>query len=80
VRPIDSLDTLRALDPKLEAHGRGFVDYHGPLLRGLQVERYELLPEFPGADAGVAVPEKVRALLGLAQDAKPFPGAYAPGR
>ena len=80
VLPIDKLDTLRALDAKLEAHGRGFVDYGGPLLRGLRVENYELLGAFPGADAGVEPPEKVRALLGLAPGAKPFPGAYVPER
>jgi len=76
--PIDSLDTLRAVNPAWEAGGRGFVDYRGPLVRGRELKRFELLAGSPAANVGVALPENVRTLLGLAADAKPFPGAYVP--
>ncbi len=75
---VDDLAALRAVDPKLEANGRSFVDYRGAVIRSWELRRPELLKSFPGANVGVALPAEARKLLGNEAGSKPFPGAYAP--
>lgn len=69
-------DDLRALDPKFEGHSEVYKNYFGPLFRGEQLSRYELLPEFPGAETSAPLPENVLQLLGWSKDYADFPGAF----
>lgn len=73
-----SLVGFRAAHPEFSAHGRDYTDYHGPLFRSLELQRYQLMADFPGADTGVALPQKAVAALGTPAGVKPHPGAYAP--
>ena len=76
--PAATLADLRKLAPPFEANGREFAGYAGPLFRGVDRQRFELAPAFPGAGAGVPPPAEIRELLQLKPDAAPFPGAYPP--
>ncbi len=78
VQDIATLADFQKLQPQFAAHSREFTDYHGPLFKGLELQRYELAKGFAGAGTGVPLPAEVLQLLGWPKDTAPFPGAYAP--
>ncbi|WP_221028986.1 right-handed parallel beta-helix repeat-containing protein [Actomonas aquatica] len=73
-----SIAELHADVPLFGANGLSWVDYGGPLFRGAELGNFELLPEFPGRAAGVALPEEIAELLGRIGDERRYPGAIAP--
>jgi hypothetical protein len=75
---LDSLAAFQKLQPQFSAHSREFVDYHGPLFKGRELGRYELLRAFPASASAAPLPAEIRELLGWPKDAPVFPGAYAP--
>ncbi len=77
---IFGLDELRSLHPEFESKSRFYSDYWSPLFRSPELDRFDLLPGFPGANGGVAVPENIRTLLKLPANQSPFPGAYEPAK
>jgi len=72
---LKSPEELQKLHPEFSIYSRYFVDYHGPLFKGLEVGNYQLLKTFPGANAGTELPSEVRKLLG---QSKTYIGAYPP--
>ena len=78
VQEVVSLEEFQKLQPQFAAHSREFTDYRGPLFKGLELQRYELSRDFPGAGTAVPLPAEVRQVLGWSKDAAAFPGAYAP--
>jgi hypothetical protein len=75
---IMSLDELRKLQPAFEAKSQAFVDYRGSLFTAAEIERFELMKEFPAATAAAPLPDSIREKLGWPKDALSHPGAYAP--
>ena len=71
-----SPEQLQAADSKFETHSRTFRDYFGPLFKGEQLSRFELLSGFPGADSAAPLPPEVLKLLGWTGDKAAFPGAF----
>lgn len=72
----DTLAAFQAAVPALARNSREWTDYAGPLFQGLHLQRFELLPGFPGVTAGGPVPEAVAGLLGWPADAPHPPGAF----
>lgn len=60
---------------KFESRSRSYDDYFGPLFRGEQLSRFELVPEFPGAESAADVPDDILKILGWAK-APEFPGTF----
>lgn len=75
---IFSLAELARLRPGFEANGRALADYHGPLFRSAELRRFDVLADFPARNVGVPLPEEARNVLGWAETAPAFPGAYRP--
>ncbi len=75
---IMALDELRKLEPSFEAKSQAFADYRGSLFQAAEIERFELLKEFPAAGAAAPLPDAIREKLGWPKDAPAHPGAYAP--
>ena len=77
---LASAAELHHLQPSFEANAEAYPNYWGLLFRGAELGNFELLPEFPGATAGVELPREVLTLLGRENDSSRFPGAYAARR
>jgi hypothetical protein len=75
---LGSLAVFQKLQPQFLAHSREFVDYYGPLFKGRELGRYELLRAFPASSDAAPLPAKIVELLGWPKDAPAFLGAYAP--
>jgi hypothetical protein len=73
---FDSPEQLHAAYPKFAAGDRAYLDYYGPLFKGVQLSRLELLPDFPGIQSSALVPADVRDVAGLPSDVTLSPGAY----
>jgi hypothetical protein len=73
---FQSPEELRSFDSEFDANSQTYSNYFGPLFKGEQLDRFELLPEFPGADSSAPLPEKVRLLLGWSRESVTFPGAF----
>jgi parallel beta-helix repeat protein len=74
-----SLKEFRNAQSSFEAGAREYPDYWGALFKSVELGRFQLSTEFPGATAGTALPAEIAELLKLKSGTKPFPGAYAPG-
>ncbi len=75
---LPTLADFQKLQPQFSAHSREFTDYHGPLFKSRELQRYELSRDFPGAAAATPLPAEIQKLLGWEKNAAVFPGAYAP--
>ncbi len=69
---------LHAALPQFEGAAQTFGDYWGPLFKGAELGRFELMPDFPGRKAGVSLPAEIAELLDRKPGAPSYPGAYAP--
>jgi hypothetical protein len=69
-------DQLHSINKEFEPHSQTFNGYFGPLFKGRQLSRFELLPEFPGAQSAAPLPAEVLELLGWERDSAIFPGAF----
>lgn len=75
---IQSLDELRKLYPQFSANSRFYASYDGPLFKGMELGNYQLLPDFPGAKAGMPLPAPINKLLGQLKKGSGYVGAYPP--
>jgi hypothetical protein len=73
---IDSPEGLNKLQPEFSAHSKYFANYSGPLFKGSELDNYQLLQAFPGAEAATVLPDEISKLLGLSKKETPFIGAY----
>jgi Right handed beta helix region len=67
---------LHSLNKEFESSSQTFSNYFGPLFKGEQLSRYDLLGEFPGSKSTAALPAEVLELLHWDKDAATFPGAF----
>jgi hypothetical protein len=67
---------LHGLDAKFESHSKSYPNYFGPLFKGEQLSRFELLADFPGANTAANLPVDVLKLLGWKKESAKFPGAF----
>jgi parallel beta-helix repeat protein len=77
---LATLADFQKLHPALEANGREFSAYGGPLFKNPLLKRYELQSAFTGATSGLPLPNGIRELLAWPKQAAAFPGAYAPAK
>lgn len=77
---IDSPEVLNKLHPEFSGHSKYFPNYNGPLFKSSELDNYQLLKEFPGAEAATGLPDEINKLLGLGQEETPFIGACPPLR
>jgi parallel beta-helix repeat protein len=75
---LPSLAEFLKLQPQFSSHSQEFSGYRGPLFKGRELQRFELLRAFPGAATAVPLPAEIRQLLGRAVGSLDFPGAYQP--
>jgi len=71
----DSLEAFRKAVPSFETRARYLDASPGSLLKGPDLQNYELLRALPGT-AGVTLPADVRKLLGWTEADSRSPGAY----
>ncbi|TCO09589.1 right-handed parallel beta-helix repeat-containing protein [Natronoflexus pectinivorans] len=67
-----SIEELNKEFPEFEADSRFYLSFRETIFE----ENYKISPQFPGTDAGVEIPEHIRAVTGWKSDA-PFIGAKA---
>lgn len=70
-----SLEEFKKLHPEFSIHSRDFQNYNGPLFKCSYLNNYQLLKDFPGAEAGSQLPPEVNNLI---HQSKKFIGAYPP--
>jgi hypothetical protein len=73
---LPSLAAFQQAQPPFSAHSLEFANYHGPLFRSRELNRFDLMPDFPGTNAGVPLPTEISRLLGDTADRAPSVGAY----
>ena len=73
---FQSPEELRAIDSKFDANSQTYGDYFGPLFQGVQLSRFGLLPEFPGAEVRAELTDNDLKLLGWTRQSATFPGAF----
>jgi hypothetical protein len=79
-RLLQSPAQLHAEYPSFAANSRVYSAYRGPLFKGRQLSRLELLAEFPGSDSSAPIPERVQQLLGWPGGTASSPGAFSVSR
>jgi hypothetical protein len=67
---------LHSINKAFESNSQTYDNYFGPLFKGEQLSRFELLSEFPGAKSAAALPEEMRSLLRRQEETTDFPGAF----
>ena len=72
----DSLEAFRKAVPSFETRARYLDASPGSVLKGPDLQSYELLRALPGTAAGVTLPADVRKLLGWTEADSRSPGAY----
>ncbi len=63
--------------PGADGHGVEMRGYDGPLFQSMQLQRYEVSPEFPAARSGGAIPADVAKWIDRDPAAGGAPGAYS---
>lgn len=72
---FNSLEEFQKQHPEFSNHSQYFAEYNGPLFKSPELGNFQLLPDFPGCDAGTKLPSEISSLLG---QTKRFIGAYPP--
>jgi parallel beta-helix repeat protein len=72
----DSLESFRKAVPAFETRARYVDAPPGSVLKGPELQNYELLRALPGAAPAVTLPAEVRRLLGLSEKGALSPGAW----
>jgi hypothetical protein len=73
---LDSPAALHRLTGTFAAHDQFLSGYLGPLFKGAQLSRYELVAGFPAAKSTYRLPERIREALGWERAEMHSPGAY----
>ncbi len=73
---LDSPDDLHALFADFSGNSKWCVGYNGPMFKGKQVGRFELVPEFAGAHSSADLPKEALDALGWKKKDVTFPGAF----
>ncbi|MGA9121120.1 MAG: right-handed parallel beta-helix repeat-containing protein [Bacteroidota bacterium] len=76
---IDTAAGLQRMFPEIARGNRSFQDYNGPLFKSRRLGNFALLAAFPGATAGVKVPDAIRKVLMSGGPPVGYVGAYLPG-
>ncbi len=75
---FESLENFRELYPAFSANSRAYLNYDGPLFKGLELGNYQLLSAFLGAKAAMPLPPGVSKFLGQYKKGERYLGAYPP--
>lgn len=75
-----TLDEFKKLRPEFSVHSKDFSGYDGPLFRSADLGNYQILPAFPGSNAGGQLPPEIRRLLSQTSAGVLYVGAYPPMR
>lgn len=73
---LNSPKELNALNSKFSANSVYYQNYNGPMFAGIQLGRFQLLGEFPGAKISTQIPAEIGKLMGLTDNQQNFVGAY----
>jgi hypothetical protein len=73
-----TLDEFRKLCPEFMVHSREYSGYDGPLFRSRDLGNYQVLPAFPGSNAGRPLPPEIGRLLSETGKGGRYVGAYPP--
>ncbi|MBP8975870.1 MAG: right-handed parallel beta-helix repeat-containing protein [Bacteroidetes bacterium] len=73
---LKSLDDFRLLIPDRAEGNQYYAQYFGPLFKGLELGRLELLDSFPGSKVGISYTEEIRNRLNPDCDTCIYVGAY----
>lgn len=75
---FETLEDLRKAHPEFSANDRYFINYDGPLFKGIELGNYQLLSAFPGAKAAMQPPAGISKFLGQYKKGERYVGAYPP--
>ena len=75
---IESLADLRKLYPKFSANSREYLNYNGPLFKGMELGNYQTLPAFAGSKSAMQLPTAIGKYLGQSANGGLHVGAYPP--
>ncbi len=73
---LDTPADLRSLHPAFSRNSQWFVGYNGPIFTGKETKRFELLPEFPAAEARANLPAEALEALSWSKREAWHPGAF----
>jgi parallel beta-helix repeat protein len=73
-----SLEEIRRVYPDFSANGRYYTNYVGPLFQSIELRNVRLLPDFPGLESGMRIPEEIRRYLPGIWEYETNVGAYPP--
>jgi hypothetical protein len=73
-----SLEELRKVYPESSINSHDYSDYDGPLFKSMDLRNYQIVPAFPGWNAGKQLPPEISRLLHQNRRVGPYVGAYPP--
>jgi parallel beta-helix repeat protein len=73
-----SLEEIRRVYPDFSANSRYYTNYVGPLFQSIELRNVRLLPDFPGLESGMRIPEEIRRYLPGIWEYETNVGAYPP--
>jgi hypothetical protein len=73
---LQSLDALRAIDPRFEEHGRFANGVSGAIFKSRELANYEPMADLVAPMPVDTLPEAIRKILGWPASAARVPGAY----
>ena len=74
---LQSPEALTKLHSEFATNSRFYDTYGGPLFKGRELKNFQILPDFPGKDAGSELPTMVKDLL-VVEESIDYVGAYPP--
>ena len=75
---IESPEALQKMYPHLSVESKYYPSYAGQIFKSKELGDYQLLSSFPGALAGISIPQDVEKLLGRSKERMVYIGAYPP--
>ena len=75
-RQYASVEAFRKEQPEWETNSRNWLNYPGQIFVSQDLNRFELLPDFPGARVAGDLPQDILELLGWTQQRARTPGAF----
>jgi hypothetical protein len=75
---FQSPEAFHQQHPEFLTHSPSFINYNGPLFKGLELGNYQLLSAFPAAKISTKLPAAIMNLPGIEKQDEGHIGAYAP--
>jgi hypothetical protein len=75
---IPSLVDLRKLHLEFSANSREYINYDGPLFKGIELGNFQLLSAFPASKSAMPLPAGIGKFLEQSKKAGRYVGAYPP--